>query len=425
MNEIRPFRGWHYTGEVSRLIAPPYDILSGADKQALLARSADNIVAVDLPHVPPKEVGPDAAYAAAAEKLAALQAAGTLVQDPQPALYAYSQTYTWAERTFTRRAILAAVRATELYEGVWPHEKTFAGPKADRLKLTEATGVQLSPIFGVFDDGAGLSEDFWAAVTGPPALQGTLNGVEERMWTVTAPATLERVSSALRETPIFIADGHHRYTTAMNYAKALRQAGRIGPDDEANFVLFALVPMDDPGLLVLPTHRLITGLPQGMTAKDVVERTTGPMAWQAVKLVPDALADADALLNPYGQGGLALLDSGLETLYVGRLADPAAMAALAPDQSDTWRRLNVAILHRLILDETLAPLTGGKLEVTYTAHGAEVVAALRDGSAQLAAVLQGTPITAVKDIALAHETMPHKSTYFYPKLATGMVIKPL
>jgi uncharacterized protein (DUF1015 family) len=149
MADIRPFRGWHYTGDVSKLIAPPYDILDAKDKQALLAKSADNIVAADLPHVPPKELGPDEAYLAAAGKLAELRTSGALVQDGEPALYAYSQTFTWAGKSHTRRALLCGVRATEFYQDIWPHEKTFAGPKADRLRLTEVTHMQLSPIFGV------------------------------------------------------------------------------------------------------------------------------------------------------------------------------------------------------------------------------------------------------------------------------------
>lgn len=425
MAEIRPFRGWHYRGDVSSLIAPPYDILSAADKDALLAGSPDNIVAVDLPHVPPKEVGPDAEYQAAAAKLAALQESGVLAQDDRPAVYAYSQSYAWAGKRYMRRALICGVRATEFGQAVWPHEKTFAGPKADRLKLTELTGVQLSPIFGFFDDAAAVSEALWSAATGAPLACGELRGVREEIWAVTDPAVISRIAAGLADRKIFIADGHHRYTTALNYRNALAAAGRIDDEHEANFVMFTLVPGNDPGLLVLPTHRLISGLGDSFGCEDLAGETRDLAEWHRLEKADALLADPDAVLAPFGEGAMAFLDRRGSAAYVARLTDAAVMRRLAPDQVDPWRKLDVAILHRLFLDEYVARHATAELKVGYTAHGGEVAEALATGECDMAAVLQGTPLSAVRDIALAHSTMPHKSTYFYPKLATGMVLKPL
>ncbi len=426
MTEIRPFRGWHYSGEVSDLIAPPYDILSADAKRSLLARSGDNIVAVDLPHVPPKDVGPAAAYQAAAEKLSAMQAAGVLVREAAPALYAYSQSYTWAGRSYTRKMLMGGVRATELCEGVWPHENTFAGPKADRLKLTEVTGMQLSPIFAFFDDTGGAGQRLWADVADrEPAAAGELDGTTERLWAVTDPDVVAGVCEAAAGVPIFIADGHHRYTTALNYIKALRKAGRIDADHPANFVLFALAAMDDPGLLVLPTHRLVSGCPAEFDAAALAAATAAFTEWKTVEITDRLLDDPDGFLAAHGPHAMAFLDAGLDGAHVARVTDPSVMARLAPQQNDTWRQLDVAILHEAFLGAHVAPRCGDSMAVTYTAYGREVVDALRGGECQLAVMLQSTPLAAVKEIALAHAVMPPKSTYFYPKLATGMVLKPL
>ena len=427
MAEIRPFCGWHYQGDVSSLIAPPYDILSARDKAALLAKSGDNIVSVDLPVVPAKEVGPDAVYQQSAAKLESMKASGVLVQDETLALYAYSQTFPWASRSYTRRALLCGVRATELYGDIWPHEKTFAGPKADRLKLTEATGMQLSPIFGFFEDNHEAGRTLWTAVgEREPLCQAVLNGVDERMWAITDRDVIDRVRRALRESKIFIADGHHRYTTALNYRNTLFTDGKIDEAHEANFVLFALVAMNDPGLLVLPTHRLINGIADGFDSRQLERETQQIVQWRHVPVNDTLLDDPDTFLRQFGPGSMAFIDLGdLRTAHIARLKNRAVMDKLAPQEHPIWRSLDVAILHRFFLDQYVAPHLGGEVHPSYTAFGREALAALKDSACQIAVLLQGTPLPAVRDIALAKAVMPHKSTYFYPKLATGMVIKPL
>ncbi len=427
--EIRPFRGWRHEvgpdGDVSAYIAPPYDILTEADKQELLAGSEKNIVAVDLPHCPPKEVGPEEAYQAAAETLSRWKSSGTLRQDDRPAVYIYEQSYNWAGRSYTRRALICGVRASELGRDVIPHEQTFAGPKADRLKLTEQTQMQLSPIFGFYEDPTGaIDELLGPAASSKPALHGKLRNVEQRLWVVTDEETISEIAFLLRDVPAFIADGHHRYTTAMNYRDSLRADGLIDDDHEANFVMFALVSGGDPGLLVLPTHRIVHGLREGFALPQLI-RKAPQFDWRRVSVDDVDLSDADRFLGRYGEGAMAFLGAEPAEIWIAKLTDPDAMQAAAPDKCDAWCRLDVAILHKLIIDQALMPWRTDNLFIEYTPDGKAVLAACRSGRAQLGVCLQGTPLQAVQDIALAGQSMPHKSTYFYPKLATGMVLKPL
>ena len=424
--EIRPFRGWRYNlADVGDVIAPPYDILTAGDKRKLLAGSDKNIVAVDLPHVPPGQAGPDEAYQKAADLLRQWIADGVIHQDEQPCLYAYEQTYTWGGNTYSRRALLCSVRAAEVSGDVIPHEHTSDGPKADRLKLTEYTAVQLSPIFGFFEDKMGAAADvLWAAVTGEPDATGEMNGVTEKLWVVSASDVIRKITSALRDVPVFIADGHHRYATAINYRDALTAAGKIDSDHEANFVMFALVARDDPGMLILPTHRIIRKLSEDFAIAGLVSAAR-EFSWQRCSVEDADLTDTGAFLRRYGPGAMAFVGAAPAEVWIARLKDPEAMARAAPDQPDAWHSLDVAVLHKLIIDRALEPWRTPDLFIEYTADGRSVMAACESARAELGVFLQATPLEAVERVALAGAAMPYKSTYFYPKLATGMVLKGL
>jgi len=426
--DIRPFRGWRFCaeadGDVSALIAPPYDVLTADDKQQLLARSDRNIVAVDLPHVPPKEAGPQEVYQQAAARLERWKADGVIRREDRPALYVYEQTFSWAGKTYIRRALLGGVRATELGQDVIPHEHTFAGPKADRLKLTQCTGMQLSPIFGFYTDAdRAVSILLSEAAAGPPDLHGTLGDVGEKLWAVTDEDVIARIAALLADVPVFIADGHHRYTTAMNYRDSL-PAAASDDDHPAHFVMFALVARDDPGLQVLPTHRIVYDLAPSFSIDKLVE-AAGAFAWQRCGLAEADLADAGAFLQRYGTHAMGLLGADPAAIRIATLRDSQAMVAAAPDELEVWRDLDVAILHKLIVDRALKPWRMEETRIEYTPDARAALAACRSGQAQLAVCLQPTPLEAVEQIALAGAAMPHKSTYFYPKLATGMVLKPV
>jgi len=422
--EIRAFRGWRYRGDadgdISSFIAPPYDVLSARDKAGLLERSPNNIVAVDLPHVPPKEAGPDEAYRSAADLLNEWKSSGVLRRDDRPAVYAYEQTFRRAGRGYVRRAMLCGLRATELGRDVIPHEHTFAGPKADRLKLTEYTRMQLSPLMGFYSDpGGAAAKLLWAAASGEATCRATLGGVTEKLWAVTDADVISGITTSLRNVPAFIADGHHRYVTALNYRDSLLGAGRIDEEHPANFVMFALVAENDPGLLILPTHRIIRGLREDFAISRLVDRAA-QFTWQRAG---SGEAGAEDLAGRYGYGAIGFVAAGSDEMWVAKLRDSQAMLRAAPDAIDAWRELDVAVLHKLIIDEALEPWRTDSFTVEYTPDADAVLAECNTGRAQLGAYLQATPLAAVEAIARAGASMPHKSTYFYPKLATGMVLK--
>jgi uncharacterized protein (DUF1015 family) len=266
----------------------------------------------------------------------------------------------------------------------------------------------------------------WRAAEGAePVAHGRLKGVEEALRAVTDPDAIAAIRRAMTGVDIFIADGHHRYTTALNYRNALRDRGAIDDDHEANYVLFTLVPADDPGLLILPTHRMVPNITDGYDCAALMAETADAVTWRSVKL-SDALIDTpDDALAAFGPGAMAFLDAGGDRAHIARLADPAVMAALAPDQPEVWRRLDVAILHKLFLDRHILTHIPPDTHLGYTAYGREVADGLNAGRYTMAAILRGTPLQSVIDIARARTVMPHKSTFFYPKLATGMVLKPL
>jgi len=427
--EIRPFRGWRYAPtagkDVSLYLAPPYDVLTGQDKAELLARCRQNIVAVDLPQAQPEKAGPDELYQAAADQLRQWQASGLLRQDRRPAMYVYDQQFTWSGKRYTRRALICGLRATAFGESVLPHEHTFPGPKADRLKLTEHTRMQLSPILGFYHDPQGrVTKQLAAATAGEPDLVGTVEDVAQRLWVVTDETILSNLAEAVADQPAFIADGHHRYTTAMNYAETLRRAGRIDPEHEANFIMFALIAREDPGMLILPTHRIIRNLRADFTMAKLVA-ACGEFTFRRMAPGEVSPSEMDSALRSMGPGTMALIAAGGSECWTARLRDAQAMRQAAPDCIEPWRRLDVAVLHKLLIDKGLAPWWQEASTIEYTPRSQEVFAAIQRGEAQLGVCLQATSIEEVEAIAHAGATMPHKSTYFYPKLATGLVLKPL
>jgi uncharacterized protein (DUF1015 family) len=430
--EIRAFRGWRFvggaSGDISPFIAPPYDILSGQDKQRLLAACPNNIVAVDMPHVPPKEEGPQQEYRSAAELLETWKAGGILRRDDRPTIYVYQQTYSWGGRRYVRRGMICGVRGTELGpdKDVIPHEHVFAGPLADRLQLTRHTQMQLSPIFGFYaDPGGAVRSVLDRAAQAPPIARGELDGVAERLWAIDDPADVARIAQALQPVPVFIADGHHRYTTAMNYRNQLAAAGgKLAADHEANFVMFALVAHDDPGLVILPTHRIFTNLDPSVSVERLAAAAP-EFSWRRAGAGEASAAAVEALLNSAGPAAMVMVAGPSATAWIVELTNPAAMAQAAPDQTPEWRALPTAILHKLIIEKALRPWVKGDLQVEYTPQAGVVLDACRSGRAPLGVILPGIPVQSVEAVALSGASMPHKSTYFYPKIATGMVLKPL
>jgi uncharacterized protein (DUF1015 family) len=337
------------------------------------------------------------------------------VKDRRPAYYAYAQTYTQSGRTFNRRGFFALVKLSPFGQGeVVPHEKTYPDAIADRLKLMRATATQLSPIFGLFSDPENRVTSRLFAGLEQPDMSATLDGVKNELWIVTDSHALADVTQLMAAKPVYIADGHHRYTMALQYEKE---------HPAADHALFVLVAMQDPGLVILPTHRIIGGL--GEFNIDALRRKLGDNAD-----LTEQPGGAGAVAGYGGQtlptrpgGTFGLYDGTARKLYELRIKNPDVLKPLEPTQSQAWRSLDVAILQRYLLDEIIAP--GGRCTKAYTASAADVVPMTDGVTRQIALLPRPTPLGALVELGKHNEVMPQKSTYFFPKLATGLVLHPL
>ncbi|HEY2589383.1 MAG TPA: DUF1015 domain-containing protein [Tepidisphaeraceae bacterium] len=434
MAQIRPFRGVHFAKrngrDISSLIAPPYDVLSEQDRANLQAKDPHNIVNIDLPHVPPKSAGPDEVYDKANIALQSWLKTGVLERDGRPALYPYTQSYEHGGRTFHRRGFIALVHLSPFGEGhVFPHEKTHAGAIEDRMKLMQYTGMQLSPIFGLFSDQRNEITGMLYRGLSQPDFTATLDGVRNDLWSLIDAEVENRVIDWMKHKPVYIADGHHRYTTALQYQKMIEQqenGGRpLPPAHPANYCMFVLVGMQDDGLLILPTHRLIGGL-GNFDINTFQQTVAGTFDVLDSNVTPDQLPAVVESLEREPSHSFALYDGRAKKLYYLRLKRPDVLKQFEPKQSDAWRQLDVAILQRYLLDEILQPHFAAKELVKGYTHDAGTIASEVDGTSyQLALILRATPLHALEELGKHGEVMPQKSTFFYPKLATGMMIYPL
>jgi uncharacterized protein (DUF1015 family) len=419
MAEIQPLRALHpdlsVVGSLGAVAAPPYDVIDPDQRAVLAARSPYNVVRVDLP-----EGEPDP-YAHAAELLERWQAEGALVRDEEPALWVIDQEYTGPDgRRLTRRGFFARVRVEEYGPGrIRPHERTHPGPREDRLRLTRATRANLSPIFSLYADPHATARDALEAAT-QEAPFGQLTddeGTTTRLWRLADPAAVEAVRGALADAELLIADGHHRYETARVYAD------EIGGEGDHRYVLMCLVALEDPGLTVFPTHRLVSGL-----AGDQ-ERIEALTATLREHFDIDRIEEAQ-LRPDDGDGPLQMgyLDSHFGQPFRLRLKDQAIADQALADMPEPYRRLDTAVLERLILMGPLA-LSEDDIEhlrgLGYSRTDEEAVSLVTDGKYDVAFFLRSSPVRQVQEIAAAGVNMPPKSTFFFPKVPTGLLINPL
>jgi uncharacterized protein (DUF1015 family) len=428
MADITPFRGIRYRHDIplDDVVAPPYDVLTAAQAAELRGRSPYNAVHVDLP-VPPGAQADDEAYLRAARTFRAWRDEDVLVRDELPGIVVVDQTYTGPDgRERTRRGFIARLRLTSLEQRVvLPHERTHAGPKVDRLRLYRATKADLSQIFLLFpDDEGSASRGLDAAAAGlPEAAWRTArdgDGNVHRVAAVAGPAA-EQVAESLRDLPLYIADGHHRYETAL----AFRDERRAMGDFSADTLMVYLCSLHDPGLTVFPTHRLVHGIPPLSLPR--LRELIAPY----FDVVGDAAAGADACraaLEALPEQADAARVFGLylpreEACLTVRTREPQASARLAADGfSPAAAGLSVTMLHELLFREALdLGHDDAERHVDYAKSVPDALAALSGGRYELGAFLNATRVDQVRAIADQDEVMPQKSTYFYPKLLTGLV----
>ena len=464
MPHIRAFRGIRYdlghVGSLGDVVAPPYDVIDADLQNWLYERHPANSVRLILGRDEPGDDPVNNRYTRAAKFLRNWQREGILFTESDPALYVYHQQFEVAGKTFTRRGFMCRTRLERFGEGdIHPHEQTHGGAKADRLKLWNAARANLSQIFGLYPDAEnevqGLLEE---TLLGQTPLEATDHlGVIHRLWPVTDVGVITAITGKMGGLPIYIADGHHRYETACNYRDQMaakmaeKQRGTpqegtpFPPEHPANFVLMMCVSTSDPGMLVLPTHRLFHGIPPISSTEltdqlgdsfDIEPAGTGSerasQLWEEIEMEGE-------------QGTLGFYAAKDNRWLLARVTDAGRhkMAQVAGDHSLDWQGLGVSLLHRLIIDTLLADslLDGPSLPAPkYVRSIEEVTEGLTDGDMagrdltgqiskggrfELAALIMPATLEHIRQISGYGERMPAKSTYFYPKLLSGLVFNPL
>ena len=431
MPRLEPFRAAIYDrpdGDLTGLLSPPYDMLDEPEKQQLLRTDAHNIVAIDLPVTPPKTVGPDHKYAAAARTLGQWLDEGVLRRDAEPAVFACEQQFDFDGRTYRRRGLLTTLRLEPFGRtggGIHGHERTFKRGTDDRMKLTEATQSQLSPVFGVYSDPNRAVDELLSPMISnrPPDLSGQTarDGVTHRCWRIGDTKAVAALQDFFAVTDVFIADGHHRYSTALNYHQA------HADNAAADRCLFALVACQDEGVIVLPSHRVVCGLEQFSIEQlqNLIDQRDD-LTLRPTDHGPEQLAGLTGTLTGAGRHAMGLYDPVTRRTFVLSASTDDPLAAHIVDRPAVWRQLDVAVLHELLIDRVLRPAFGGEqVSFMYTADLDEMRRLSEAEPGRLAVMLQPTPFEAVIDVSRTGQLMPPKSTFFWPKVPTGLAIWPM
>ena len=435
MAEIRPFRALRYSpeaGDLAELVCPPYDIISESQRLAYLQRNPYNIIRLELPR------DGENPYARAGETLRTWMEKGILRQDDKAAFYVYEIVFDLEGMSdisglsggrHSVAGLIAQVHLEEFSKGiVLPHEETLSKAKTDRFNLMKATGCNFSDIYALYMDDGGEMETgdvLTLVMRNPPLAQLTDEaGRIHRLWAITDSALVESIRQRFTDTKLYIADGHHRYETALNYRNYLREQGTPKGTD-ADYVMMMLVEMSHPGLVVFPTHRLLRGL-QNFDPIALIESCRADF-----EVTTDMPADSldEMLENAYKAGQKAFgFYTGGHTFTLLTLRDTAVMDALLPELSPVSRQLDVNVLHSLILERLLGidkENMKNQVNLTYTRSLREALDGVDAGVYQACFILNPTRVEEIRDVAAAGEKMPQKSTYFYPKLITGLTMNKL
>jgi uncharacterized protein (DUF1015 family) len=430
MTEVKPLQALRYepavVGPIESVVAPPYDVIDESRREILIKRSPYNVVAVDLPRAVPDP------YGAAAELFRRWQDEGAIVHERLPALFAHEQDYSGPDgRRRTRRGFFCRVRLQEYGAGrIRPHERTHPGPKEDRLRLMRATRANLSPIFSLYSD---PQRRAWSALA-PFTQQEPIAEVSDdeetahRIWRVTDPDAIAAVSSAVAGGELLIADGHHRYETALAYAREVDRADPKG--DAHHYVLMCLVALEDPGLTVFPTHRMVAQPDDRASARleELLERS--------FDLQEITLAELKARIDSAQEGGSRADAAGFQCglLSADRmprwlaLRDRDLLSSALGERSEAYRQLDSGVLETLLLQGALGITESAISDLEgfgYARTIDEAQSLLDQGRFALAFILRPTPVEQIQAIAQAGEHMPPKSTFFFPKLLTGLLFNPL
>jgi uncharacterized protein (DUF1015 family) len=436
MPQIQAFRGLRYdlghVGSLSDVVAPPYDVIDDSLQNELYKKHPANVIRLILNRDEPGDDAQSNRYSRAARFLKQWRNEGVLKLDPQPAIYVYHQVFRHDGVEYTRRGFMCRVRLERFGEGtIYPHEETHASAKEDRLKLTRACHANLSQIFGLYPDPENEAQDLLeSAIQDKTPIEAVDHlGVVHKMWTVTDVQAIAKAQAMMSGKPTYIADGHHRYETGCNYRDELAAGSPLPDHHPAHCSLMMCVSMSDPGMIVLPTHRLFRGIAP-MDSEALVRKLRDcfdcRIAGEGYDLVEMIWTEIEAEGD---QGSIGLYCSQDSRWVIARINDAgrARMGRMAEEHSLEWQSLGVAILHRLIIETLLDAKNLPKPKYVHLVS--EVVDGLEKGDEDglmfpLAALVMPATVDHIRAISEHQERMPAKSTYFYPKLLSGLVINP-
>lgn len=440
MAEIIPFRGLRFNaalvGNLSTVTTPPYDVIDQAAQETFYRKNPYNIIRLELGKTFPSDTPADNRYTRAAAEFNRWLKDGVLCQDPLPAFYLYQQEFPYEDSTLVRSGFICGVKLVDYTEGmVLPHEETLPKHKADRLELMRACHANFSSIFGLYNDPAGtVSTILNKTITEkiPDTVLVDESGTTHRLWVIDDQKVISDLREEIAPLPIYIADGHHRYETALLFRREMETKGVSGYEH----VMMTLVSLHDPGLVVFPTHRLVKDLP-GFHLNTFLQKIKEWFTVEVFRLTPTvgafSTSGTQEFLNTLKQRGFSahtfgFYPGGNEVFLLSLKEGVNPNDFAPPGKSAAWANLDVSVLHTLILEPLLGigsqeRASERNLAYTRDAHGAlEQVAT---GKQQMAFLLNPTRVEQVTAVASAGDKMPQKSTYFFPKLLTGLVINPL
>jgi uncharacterized protein (DUF1015 family) len=449
MVTIKPFRALRYdttkpeVNDIAKVVCPPYDVIAPESQQRYLEQSQYNVVRLELGKTLPQDSDNENRYTRAAKILQDWRKSRVLVYENEAAFYLYEQEFKHFDQTLRRRDLIGVVQLAEPEEGVIiPHEEVIPHIVNDRHKLLESTKTNISPIFCLYDDpdhevelAYGLE---FAQRENLPLYQLTDEyGITHRLWKISSSKTLASLAKVISSKKLYIADGHHRYAAALSYRRQRLAEGATN-DDPANFLLMSLTSLQDAGLVVLPIHRLINGVSEEQLAmldealpsyfgieEFDIEGEEDPATFMAEIIArmnesPDRENRPNYVFGMYGSNLNSFTTLSLKSLDAAR--------ELMPPCSDAWQKLDVSILQTVVLEGCLNLTPESLVEaehISYTRDAAEAIAKVRKGEAQRAFFLASTSVHDLTAVATAHDRMPAKSSFFYPKFSTGLVLRPL
>ncbi|MBI2860021.1 MAG: DUF1015 domain-containing protein [Chloroflexi bacterium] len=424
MAVIRPFRGVRYNqslGDLSAVICPPYDIITPVMQSRLYQRSQNNFVRLEFGQESPTDTPDDNRYTRSRSYLEKWLAQGVLEIDGKPALYVHDHHFAHKGKRYCRRSLIALVKLADWSEKVVrPHEGTLSRPKSDRLALLRTLRANTSPIMALYEDAGGQVSAALREHCQRPALHLSVDDEEHDLWAVAAPDFIKHVCESLAGQPLYIADGHHRYESALVYRNEMRSAGGPG-DGSCDFVMMSLVDFADPGLVILPAHRLVRC--QARATLDKMR--SGLQAFFDIEELPASRPglwpEIDAMLAG-DDPAIVMFGPDSERLTLLRPRHPAIASRNMPGHhTELYRRLNVSIADHVILEHLLGLDCDGDAALDYTYARADAVNKVLSQEFQLALLLNPVRAATIKAIADADDRLPRKSTYFYPKSPAGLV----